>query len=416
MITEDEIRILQAKFEPERQANQSQYRELEKLRQKFVSKFPLGRIPLLTLDDYVEGKGSKESFCYWVEWKTSELGRIQGSNSSKFGVLFSKKAQRYEFTKKFESEGSAIVYLLEQIVRLLKAGHTNNLEAIRQIEISPMFKGKILYLYYPERFLNIFSEDHIDHFLREAGLAVPGQDLDVLAKRELLLTFKAGDEVMSKWTTNEFMRFLYDAWRPLPKSSNVPAALQKYVDAENFPPARSTRSEFISFAPGNVSDSSKRGKHQRHSGVIDFEKQNRRNKRIGDQGEDVVYWAERKWLETNGRDDLAQNVEAICRKDAGAGYDVKSFELDGALKYIEVKATLSKPPAPSGGVRFYLSAKEFEQAQKLSNYYLFVVFDVKSENPKIWRIRDPAKLKPDYLLLQPSAYYATLTAATPKEM
>ena len=112
---------------------------------------------------------------------------------------------------------------------------------------------------------------------------------------------------------------------------------------------------------------------------------------------------------------MAQNVEAICRKDAGAGYDVKSFELDGTLKYIEVKATTSKPPNQSGGVRFHISAGEFEQAQKLPNYYLFIVFDVKSANPKIWRIRDPAKLTPGLLFLQPSAYYATLTATAPKE-
>jgi phage regulator Rha-like protein len=62
MIAEDELRIRQARFEPVRQANQSHYRELEKLRREFVSKFPPSRIPLLSLDDYVEGKGSKDSF------------------------------------------------------------------------------------------------------------------------------------------------------------------------------------------------------------------------------------------------------------------------------------------------------------------------------------------------------------------
>jgi hypothetical protein len=415
MIPEDELRVLQTRFEPERQQNQSHYRELEKLRRKFVSKFPPSRIPLLSLDDYVEGNRRDDSFCYWVEWKTAELGRIQGSPAKKFGVFFNKKTQRYDFTAKFASEGAAITFLRAQIARLLDAGRANNLEAIRQIEISPMFKGKILSLYYPEKYLNVLSEDHIDHFLRAAELVAPNDDLDVLAKRDLLLAFKAGDEVMSTWTTNEFMYFLYDAWRPLPKSSKVPAVLRKYVDAENFPPADSTRGEFISFELGNAMDSPKQGEQKRGSGEIDFERQNRRNKRIGDQGEDVVYWAERRWLEMNGRRDLAQNVEAICRKNAGAGYDVKSFELDGTVKYIEVKATTSKPPAYSGGVRFHISATEFEQAQKLPNYYLFIVFDVKSANPKIWRIRDPATLTPSLLVLQPSAYHATLTAAAPKE-
>jgi hypothetical protein len=187
------------------------------------------------------------------------------------------------------------------------------------------------------------------------------------------------------------------------------------MDAEDFPPARSTRGEFISFELGDAIVPPKQGEQKRGSGEIDFEKQNRQNKRIGDQGEDVVYLEERRWLETNGRHHLAQNVEAVCRKDPNAGYDIKSFELDGMLKYIEVKSTISKPPTHNTRVRFYISAGEFEQAQKLPNYYLFIVFDVKSANPKIWRIRDPAKLTPGLLLLQPSTYYATLTAAAPKE-
>ncbi len=415
MIAENELRVLQAKFETERQSNQTHYRALEKLRREFVTQFKPSRIPLLSLDDYVEGKDSKDSFCYWVEWKTSELGRIQGSPSARFGVFYDKKAKCFKFTKRFENEDAAIVFLRGQIARLLEAGRTNDREAIRQIEISPMFKGKILFLYYPEKFLNVFSEEHVDHYLREAVLALPADNLDVLAKRELLLAFKTGDAVMSNWTAYEFMHFLYFTWPPLPKLSKVPELLRKYVEAQDFPPAQSTRSEFISFELGDALEFPKQEVSKRASGEIDFEKQNQRNKRIGDQGEEVVYWKEREWLEANGRQDLAQNVKLICREDSGAGYDVKSFELDETVKYIEVKATTSKPPAQSGGVCFHISAREFEQAQILPNYYLFIVFDVKSTNPKIWRIRNPVNLMPSVLFLQPSAYHATLTVSAPRK-
>jgi hypothetical protein len=279
-----------------------------------------------------------------------------------------------------------------------------------------MFKGKILFLYYPDQFLNIFSEAYVDYFLREAGLAVPSDNIDVLAKRELLLKFKAGDEVMSKWTTYEFNYFLYETWGEPPRASKLPAVLQKYVEARSFPSAESTRGEFISFELVNARGSSGQEGRKRDNAEIDFEEQNRRNKRIGDQGEEVVYRAERRWLEDNGRRDLAQKVELVCRQDAGAGYDLSSFELDGMPKYIEVKATTSRPPAQGGSVRFHFSAGEFEQAKGLSNYYLFVVFDVKSVNPKIWRIRHPANLAPGLLLLQPSAYHAILAAGSPKEV
>ena len=79
MITEDQLRVLRENFEPVKQGKQSHYRELEKIRREFVSKFPPSRIPLLTLDEYVVGKRDKDgetnrdSFCYWVEYRTDKL-------------------------------------------------------------------------------------------------------------------------------------------------------------------------------------------------------------------------------------------------------------------------------------------------------------------------------------------------------
>jgi hypothetical protein len=214
MITKDEIRVLREKFEPKRQANQSRYLELKKLQREFVSKFPKDRIPLLSLDDYVEGKIDKDgeinrdSFCYWVEWKTAALGCIQGSPSSRFGVFCDKKTQHYKFTAKFKNENDAIKFQREQIVRLLEAGRTNNLEVIHQIKLSRMFKWKILFLYYPDQYLNIFSDDYINYFFEKIELPVTNDDPAGLDKRKQLLDFKARDEVMSKWKMYEFTDFL----------------------------------------------------------------------------------------------------------------------------------------------------------------------------------------------------------------
>src|ERR1039457_5814714 len=136
MITKDEICVLREKFEPKRQADQTRYLELKKLQREFVSKFPQDRISLLSLDDYVEGKPNKEgkinrdSFCYWVEWKTDNMGRIRGSPASRFGVFWDKKTKRYKVTAKFKNEKDAIIFQRKQIVRLIEAGRTNNLEAI----------------------------------------------------------------------------------------------------------------------------------------------------------------------------------------------------------------------------------------------------------------------------------------------
>jgi hypothetical protein len=411
MLTEEELRLLQINFEAERKDEREYYLDMDELQRAFVAEFPPSRVRAMSLDDYVVGKGNKTSFCYWVEWRTAQLGNIQRSPPDKFGVYFSKEKKRFVCTSKYESPEKAIVALREEIVRLLAAGERGDLQAIRQIDITPMFKGKILSLYFPEKYLNVFSEDHVDHFLRVIGLALPGDELDVLEKRQRLFEFKMRDAVMSKWRMQEFMWFLYgrDPLCPLPKSSEVPEELRKFVADMEFPSASETHPEFISLQVGESSQRQNRTRSAHDSGVIDFEEQNRRNKRVGDHGEDIAYCAERRWLEANNRHELAQKIDMICRKDSSAGYDLRSFELDGTPKHIEVKSTTSKPPADNRDVRFHLSAREFEEAQKLPNYYLFIVFDVKSKHPRIWQIRDPAKLVPLQLILQPSAYHACLT-------
>ena len=212
MITENELRIKRDGFEPARKAKQSRYRELEEIRREFTSKFQRSRIPLLTLDEYVQGKGSKDSFCYWVERKLSDLGRIQGATADKFGVYFSKERNSYRFVKKYKNQDDALRGVLNEISILLSAAEKNDMASVRNASVSPMFKGKILFLYYPNKYLNIFSERYIDDFLREIPLALPNDNPDVLKKGELLLTFKSNDEILSKWTMYEFTDFLYHAW------------------------------------------------------------------------------------------------------------------------------------------------------------------------------------------------------------
>jgi len=92
------------------------------------------------------------------------LGSIRSRNLYKFGVFFDKNKRGYKF-KRIESENDAIIKLRERIARLIEAGRTKNLDVIREIDISLMFKGKILFLYYPDQYLNVFSEDYVDHFL-----------------------------------------------------------------------------------------------------------------------------------------------------------------------------------------------------------------------------------------------------------
>ena len=176
----------------------------------------------------------------------------------------------------------------------------------------------------------------------------------------------------------------------------------------NLPLPEETDPEFISLKPGNVMESSEKTSSKK-TGTIDFEQKNRRNKLIGNQGEDVVYLVEKRELRRKGKSDLANKVKPVYKSDDSAGYDILSFELDGTPKQIEVKSTAARPPNPNSSFGFYLSSNEYEQARTLANFYLYIVFDVKSKKPKIWRIKNPAGLEPKRLNLKPTTYFATLT-------
>jgi len=406
VINLEQLRELQTDFE-QKFANQSQYKRLEKLRRNFEKRFPRNKISQLKPDDYVQGKRNEESFCYWVEWKLADLGNIQGTPAKKFGVFYSKKKNSFQFTKEFKSKENPFGAVLNEIISLLDAAEKNDVEKIRSAKISPMFKGKLLFLYFPKRFLNIYSKRHIDHFLGQLRLNAPESKLDLISKRELLVKFKASDEVMKEWSMFEFHDFLYETQgHPPSRDLKVTPLLKDYV--LDLPLPEETEPEFISLKPGNVVESSEKTS-DRKSGIIDYEQKNRRNKLTGNQGEDVVFLAEKRELQRNGRPDLAKKVEAICKAEDGAGYDILSFESDGTPKQIEVKSTTARPPNPNSSFGFYLSSNEYEQARALTNYYLYIVFDVKSKKPKIWRIKNPASLEPKKLNLKPTSYFATLT-------
>jgi hypothetical protein len=212
---------------------------------------------------------------------------------------------------------------------------------------------------------------------------------------------------MKDWSMFEFHDFLYESQdNPPSRDLKVTPLLKDYI--LNLPLPEETEPEFISLKPGNAVESSEKTSDKK-SGTIDYEQKNRRNKLIGNQGENVVFLAEQRELRKKGKPDLANKVKLLSITDDYAGYDILSFELDGTPKQIEVKSTTARPPNPNSSFGFYLSSNEYEQARTLANFYLYIVFDVKSKKPKIWRIKNPASLEPKKLNLKPTSYFATLT-------
>lgn len=402
----DDLRKKQAAFEGTRQDRQNHYKKLERLRNDFVKLFSISRIAALTLEEYVQGKKingklNTSSFCYWLEWTTEELGKIQGARADKFGLYCDKKTQQYKVLKRFKNENIALNSLKTEILNLIQFGRNASLKDIKNVKLSPMFKGKILFLYYPDRFINIFSEEFVDYFINNIGLYHNDSDIDLIDKRELIFKFKMEDFIMKKWKMWEFSDFLYTQFGRPSKKVSTPTKLREYIDfKDDYPNLKDVRAEFINLGVGSTQNLSKEGKKREWAKikVIDFEKENKKHRRLGERGEVIVLNAERDFLWKIGKNVLVNGIRQVSKENPSAGYDILSFKADGQKKFIEVKSTNN---SPSNKASFLITINEYEKAKALENYYIYIVFNVKTKNPKIWRLRDPFSFQGKGLTLTP---------------
>lgn len=85
----------------------------------------------------------------------------------------------------------------------------------------------------------------------------------------------------------------------------------------------------------------------------------------GRVAEEIALASERERLRQGGRADLAERIENVSQRP-GLGFDIRSFELDGIERQIEVKNVTQ-------ATRFFLSANEWLTSQARPNYWFYLV-------------------------------------------
>jgi hypothetical protein len=184
--------------------------DLRQLRETFVQRFPIEQLGRMTLDEYAVGK--PDSFCYWLEFKTKELGSIRGGSAAKFGVWWSKDEDRWRWNSIYTSAEDALTHIkggLAALTRAVREGHMNALDKIGAEQLGPerySLRCKPLYLYFPNKFLPISNPNHLKHFLSQFGVKPEGSILNL--NRQLLTVFRSLPEFES-FDTRQMMLFLY---------------------------------------------------------------------------------------------------------------------------------------------------------------------------------------------------------------
>lgn len=306
----------------------------------FLRAFPLSSLPEMTVDHYVIGKGTP-TFCAYVEPLTKLWANILGATAFKFGIYHGKTksdpTHRYRFVeRKFgSSKSAAFAAVKDALLRLIKDGRALHFEAIDKNPLSQMFKAKILSLYFPDRYLNICSREHISDLSSEVGR----KDGWVSEQQHYLLEAKLANPLSRHWSNPKYMTFLYNTYiRPADKKMHLK------VIRKRRPPK------------------------------IDVEEMLEHRKRIGKMSEDYALAWERERLRGLDYGELAKQIEDR-RDHLSYGYDFLSYSEPHIERFIEVK-TAGRNWAKSG-YRFFLSEHERKVSLKPENrnrYYFYLVF------------------------------------------
>lgn len=156
-----------------------------KLLNDFLTAFPLETLSEMPLDKYTN-LNRTDSFCYWVESKTHELGSIRGGSSYKFGIYkYNEKPkdtrERFMcddtyawYTKNGNSAEEAYTLVRSDIVKIANYARNGEFEAIDSITtFGNVFKWKIAFLYSNEQLVPIYNRTMLKKASAKFGLDNP---------------------------------------------------------------------------------------------------------------------------------------------------------------------------------------------------------------------------------------------------
>ncbi|MFI7171981.1 AAA family ATPase [Rhodococcoides fascians] len=182
--------------------------------EEFLRRFPSDSWSEMTLDRYALGTDQRrDSYSYWLEWGTADLGSIRGGSAKKH-VVFRRPNGDWAFPSGFSDQDSTWHELKAGFIELLSAAQNGNWAEIEQIDIlrgARTVRMKSLFLYFPDRILPVFSGSNLSHFCEQLGLDSTG---DVLTLNRRLLSHLRAQPGLETLPVNDLSALLYNWRRP----------------------------------------------------------------------------------------------------------------------------------------------------------------------------------------------------------
>ena len=157
------------------------------LHKQFLQQFPIDYLGNMTLEEYTN-LNREDSFCYWLEVKTQEVGSIWGGSSYKFGIYRYEKRpdnptvvvsdDEYAWYKKYNASNKeeAFKVVLNSIIGIAESAQKGDFQAIEEDStFGNVVKWKIAFLYANEMLLPIYKRDMLEKIASEYGFPNPSK-------------------------------------------------------------------------------------------------------------------------------------------------------------------------------------------------------------------------------------------------
>ncbi|MFI0258626.1 McrB family protein [Streptomyces sp. NPDC017056] len=205
--------------------------QAEEERQRVLAEFPLEGWGGLSLERYALGPAGRQggySFCRLMEYGTDFFGSIRGGSAAKH-IVYQHRSGEWRIVPSALhglDAYDAWAQVRSEFVAAFAAaaeGAYDRLDELESLSYGQALTTKALAVYFPGRFLPIFSAAHIRHFTTLLGGRARTYSSGVRtwqANRELLRLVREQPE-FDGWSLHEVMSFLYAFHDPRPHDRTV---------------------------------------------------------------------------------------------------------------------------------------------------------------------------------------------------
>ena len=193
-------------------------RNFDTVLSSFLSSWNIGRIEEMTVEEYAD-LSNRDSFCYWLEYGTTELGAIGAVSLHKFELW--KPKEKKDFTEtRFVSNGKytwnprkgktlnkAFAEIKRLILEIIEQSRKQDWSAIDAIPFHAIAKWKIAFLYSNRKLLPIYSKRALLAIANGLGNKQYPYKTTIPTLQQYILSYKKRTQSIENFASQVYLEF-----------------------------------------------------------------------------------------------------------------------------------------------------------------------------------------------------------------